>query len=142
MRTSRLTILAIASVAALAACSGLDSTADAPTTPAGQPTPTPPPNPVDLVRKAGATPEPGAETGINDLVGGRFANGNWPGTGQEITVYTFDAPEHDATAGQTTDDIHKYICGEHFTAVLLSAQGFGAAPPDVVAERLGGKVCR
>jgi hypothetical protein len=142
-------LLLPAVAAALAACSASPDDGNATPVPAppsvavSAPTPTAgPPNPVDLVRKAGATSEPGSQVGVEDLAGGRFASGGYPDSTENITVYAFDTAEHDATAGQTADDYHRYICGDGFTAVLDDAYGFVAASPAVVAERLGGRLCR
>ncbi len=145
----RLLLLSATIAAALAACSGSpdDGTAVTATSVPSPPSvaasaPTGPPNPVDLVRRAGATPEPGSQVGVEDLAGGRFASGEYPDSTENITVYSFATAERDATAGQTADDHHRYICGDGFTAVLDDAYGFEAASPAVVAGRLGGRLCR
>lgn len=110
-------------------------------------------NPVDLLRKAGALPNPGVVYGERDLDGNPFAEGKFPGTEEALRIYTFTSfAARDARitqAGLAPDDSHRYVVGRYYIAYLTAEQKWGgpdgrdpvAAFPvtaDTVATRLGG----
>jgi hypothetical protein len=107
------------------------------------------PNPVDLVRQAGAIPKPGAQKGEYSIGGYWTAEGDFPVSSENeqsdvtdsIDVYSFrsvkDRDEH--VADRQTDDRDKVLIGikQPFYVIVTryGNDGFDVSP-STVAERL------
>ncbi len=107
------------------------------------------PNPVDLVRQAGATSKPGAQKGEYSIAGYWKAEGEFPASSEDnnlafndtIDVYSFpsmkDRDEH--VADKQTDDRHKVLIGIqqpfYVIVTMYGSDGFDV-DPSIIADRL------